>query len=347
MKSFHIKPGLIISLSIGCIFSLRLLLPLRRILPRNANRFQETGWNDIALAIFTISVFAFCCWLIHQYIVQTRFPARILNKKWVKAIIGILLCMLISHAVERINLFFLNNLFAASDALPARRWFFLNLRGFIIGGFQFFMVYYIAALKEAEQARLEIERLKHENLQARLNLLKQQISPHFLFNSLSTLKTIAPDNNTKQYIMQLSNVYRYLLNYNDSNVASVKDELAFTRSYLYILHERYEDALLVNIQIPDEVLPMNLPPLALQILIENAIKHNVLSTDEPLRINIYSDAQDQLTVENNLQPKLSVAENTGKGLQNINDRYELLAGQPIDIQHNGKKFIVKLPLLPS
>jgi two-component system, LytTR family, sensor kinase len=347
MKSFHIKPGLIISLSIGCIFSLRLLLPLRRILPRNANRLQETGRVDIALAIFTISVFAFCCWLVHQYIVQTRFQARILNYKWVKAIIGIFLCMLVSHALERISQVFLNNLFAASDALPTRRGFFLNLRGIIIGGFQYFMVYYIAALKDAEQARLEIERLKQENLQARLNLLKQQISPHFLFNSLSTLKTIAPDNNTKQYIMQLSNVYRYLLNYNDNNVASVKDELAFTRSYLYILQERYEDALQVNIQIPDEVLHRHLPPLALQILIENAIKHNVLSTDEPLRINIYSDAQDQLMVENNLQPKLSIAENTGKGLQNISDRYQLLSGKPIDIQQNGHKFIVKLPLLSA
>jgi LytS/YehU family sensor histidine kinase len=254
---------------------------------------------------------------------------------------------LVSHAVERISQLYMHNLSVNSDAPAARKLFFLTLRGFFIGGFQFFMVYYIAALKEAEQARVEIERLKQENLQARLNLLKQQISPHFLFNSLSTLKTIASDNNTKQYIMQLSNVYRYLLNYNDNNVASVKDELAFTRSYLYILHERYEDALQVNIEIPGEVLLKHLPPLALQILIENAIKHNVVSADEPLRINIYSKIPELITVENNLQPKLSVEENTGKGLQNISDRYQLLAGKTIDIQQNGDKFIVQLPLLSA
>jgi two-component system, LytTR family, sensor kinase len=349
MKSFHIKPGLIISLSIGCIFSLRLLLPLRRILPqRKLSRLQDTGLDNILLAIFTVTVFAFCCWLIHQYIVQTRFRIKLFNKKWIKGMAGILLGMLLSHAMERMfQIFSINPLSSVEGVPAARRLFFLNLRGFFIGGFQFFMVYYIAALKEAEQARLEIERLKQENLQARLNLLKQQISPHFLFNSLSTLKTIAPDNNTKQYIMQLSNVYRYLLNYNDNNIASVKDELAFTRSYLYILHERYEEALQVNIQIADEVLQRHLPPLALQILIENAIKHNVVSADEPLQINIYSDKQYQLTVENNLQPKLSIEENTGKGLQNISDRYQLLSGQPIDIQKKGNKFIVKLPLLSA
>jgi LytS/YehU family sensor histidine kinase len=207
------------------------------------------------------------------------------------------------------------------------------------------MVYYIAALQEAQQAKTEIEQLKKENLEARLNLLKQQISPHFLFNSLSTLKTIAPDNNTRQYIMQLSNVYRYLLNYNDNNMATLQNELAFTNSYLYILKERFENALQVNIQVPEQVLLKNMPPLALQILIENAIKHNVTSADEPLHINISSEQDAVLVVQNNLQPKLSFEKGSGKGLQNISDRYQLLSGKQIDIIQTRDHFIVKLPLL--
>jgi LytS/YehU family sensor histidine kinase len=254
--------------------------------------------------------------------------------------------MLLSHAFEYVQQLFYNSL-SSIDILPGRRPFYLTLRGFFIGGLQFFMVYYIAAIKEAEQSKIENEQLKKENLQARLNLLKQQISPHFLFNSLSTLKTIAPDTNTRQYIMQLSNVYRYLLNYNDNNMATLHDELAFTNSYLYILKERYEDALQLHIQVPDALLHLHIPPLSLQILVENAIKHNIISPTEPLHIYIHSDGHDTLTVENNVQPKLSTEKNTGKGLQNINDRYHLLSGKQIDITHTPSKFIVKLPLLLS
>ena len=347
MKTYYIKPALIISLSIGCIFSLRLFLPLKKMFPRQNFRTADVGLSDILFSVFIISLFAFCCWLIHQYIIKTRFSWQALNKTWVKSIAGIILCMLLSFGFELMQWLLRNRFFLSGQDEPMRKLFFLNLRGVIIGGFQFFMVYYIAALNEAQQAKIEIEHLKQENLQVRLNLLKQQISPHFLFNSLSTLRTIAPDNNTKQYVMQLSNVYRYLLNYNDNNVATLKDELAFTNSYLYILKERFEDALQVNIQVPEAFLSKKIPPLALQILIENAIKHNIISPDEPLHIDIHGEADDKLTVTNNLQTRLSIEKNTGKGLQNINDRYHLLSGKQIDIIDNGKTFIVKLPLLPS
>jgi len=320
------------------------MLPLKRLFPqRKFARLQEVGLNDIVATILVISLFAFCCWLIHQYIEQTRFSGRLLNTRWVKITAGMLLCVGLSHLFEFSQQYFLNTLFSFED--PPRRLFFLNLRGFVIGGFQLFMVYYIAAVKEAEHAKMEIEQLKKENLQARLNLLKQQVSPHFLFNSLSTLKTIAPDQHTRQYIMQLSNVYRYLLNYNDNNVAALKDELAFTNSYLYILQERFEQALQIRIQVPEELLSLNIPPLSLQILIENAIKHNVISPADPLHIYIHGEGNELLIVENNNQPKLSTEKNTGKGLQNINDRYQLLSGKQIDIIHTDTKFIVKLPLL--
>jgi len=323
---------------------LRLLLPLKRLFPqRKLTRLQEVGLNDILSTVIIISLFAFCCWLIHQYFEQTRFPGRLLNIKWVKITAGMLLCVGLSHLFEFSQQYLLNTLLSFED--QPRRLFFLNLRGFVIGGFQLFMVYYIAAIKEAEHAKIEIEQLKKENLQARLNLLKQQVSPHFLFNSLSTLKTIAPDHHTRQYIMQLSNVYRYLLNYNDTNMATLKDELAFTNSYLYILQERYEQALQIQIRVPDALLSLNIPPLSLQILVENAIKHNVISSADPLTIQIHSEGNDLLTVENTYQPKLSTEKHTGKGLQNINDRYQLLSGRQIEIIQTDTTFIVKLPLL--
>ena len=340
---FHIKPGIIISLSIGCFFMLRFLIPLKSHDPnQRLVQWSEGGWTEFILTFVVITLFAFTCWLIHQYARQTHFRTKFLNYNWVKGILGVLLCILISYNIDQLQL----HIYSANhDAPRLRRLFFLGVRGLTIGGFQYFVVYYIAAVKKVEHAKMEIEQLKKENLQARLNLLKQQISPHFLFNSLSTLKTIAPDANTRQYIMQLSNVYRYLLNYNDNNVASLKDELAFTNSYLYILKERFEDALQVHIQVPNDLLSRNIVPLSLQILIENSIKHNVISPADPLHIYIHNDGEEILTVENNVQPKLSIEKNTGKGLQNINDRYLLVSGKQIDITNNGTKFIVKLPLL--
>lgn len=304
----------------------------------------EGGLTDLLLTFLVIVFFAFGCWLIHQYLVQTNFRIKAFNYKWVKGSAGVLLCIMISYVIDQLQL----QIYTVSpDAPQVRKLFFLGMRGLIIGWFQYFMVYYIAAVKEAEHSKMEIEQLKKENLQARLNLLKQQISPHFLFNSLSTLKTIAPDQNTRQYIMQLSNVYRYLLNYNDNNLASLKDELAFTNSYLYILKERFEDALQLHIQVSAELLSLHILPLSLQILVENAIKHNIISPAEPLHIYIHNDGNDTLTVENNIQPKLSTEKNTGRGLQNISDRYQLLSGKQIQIAHTGTKFIVKLPLLQS
>ncbi|MBO7337467.1 MAG: histidine kinase [Paludibacteraceae bacterium] len=194
----------------------------------------------------------------------------------------------------------------------------------------------------------ELSKTKNENLETQLQLLKQQISPHFLFNSLNTLRCIATDNNTKSYITQLSNVYRYLLTnnkYKDEDLVFLKDELEFTNSYLYILKERFEDALDINININDETLYTQIPPLALQVLIENATKHNVISMDSPLCINIYNEGDDKLVVSNNLQAKLSSEDSLGIGLDNIKKRYQLLSDKEIEIIKTEKDFTVKLPLI--
>ncbi|MBO9203534.1 MULTISPECIES: sensor histidine kinase [Niastella] len=340
---FHIKPGIIISLSIGCFFVLRFLIPLQsRVADERLVQWTEGDLGEFLFTFAVISFFSFICWLIHQYIRQTHFRIKAFQYEWVKGVSGVLLCMLISYSIGRLQLYIYN---AHGAIPPLRRFFFLGIRGLSIGGFQYFMVFYTAAIKRVAHSKIEIEQLKKENLQTRLNLLKQQISPHFLFNSLSTLKTIATDQNTRQYIMQLSNVYRYLLNYNDNNVASLQDELAFTNSYLYILKERFEDALQVHILVAEELLSLYIPPLSLQILIENAIKHNVIAPGQPLHIYIYTDGNHTLTVENNIQPKLSMEKHTGKGLKNINDRLRLLSGKQLDITNTGTKFIVKLPLL--
>ncbi len=215
-------------------------------------------------------------------------------------------------------------------------------------GLILFIVGNINLVTAKQKNELEIEQLKQDNLEAKLKLLKQQISPHFLFNSLSTLKTMVKEKENKNYIMQLSNVYRYLLKsdgLNTNNLVTVKDELEFTQSYLYILKERFEDGLQVSINVAEQNCELLLPPLALQILIENAIKHNIVSIDEPLSIKIYDEEDKFLVVENNLHLKQSAEDSLGIGLQNIRDRYKLINEQDIEIIKSESVFAVKVPLL--
>jgi LytS/YehU family sensor histidine kinase len=141
-------------------------------------------------------------------------------------------------------------------------------------------------------------------------------------------------------------VYRYLLKDNNiQNLVCLKDELAFTESYLYIIKERFEDALIVSTTINEELLNKRLPPLVLQILIENAIKHNILTAEEPLKITIFTDKYQSLTVENILQPKQSTEDSLGIGLENIKGRYKLIGDKEIKILQTQHSFSVTVPLL--
>jgi LytS/YehU family sensor histidine kinase len=196
-----------------------------------------------------------------------------------------------------------------------------------------------------QKTQLENEQFKQAHLRAQLIALQQQLSPHFLFNSLSTLKTIAHDSETKKFVLQLSHVYRYMLNINEKQVTSVSDELSFLNSYLYILNQRFESSLRVFIHIPNEFMEYLIPPLSLQLLVENAIKHNALSPEQPLEIRIEVSAGQEIVVTNNYRPKKVPVDSTGMGLQNINDRFKLLFNKPVEVNKTDKAFTVKIPLI--
>ncbi|HMG09369.1 MAG TPA: histidine kinase [Mucilaginibacter sp.] len=262
---------------------------------------------------------------------------------------------IISNIIAVCVVLFLDYFLTVVNMMPARATGFSNSRDAVVNltatsfvsVFIYIIINNIQINITLQRSQLENEQLKQAQLRAQLLSLQQQVSPHFLFNSLSTLKTIAADHETKTYVVQLANVYRYLLSFNEHHLASVKDEIAFMKSYLYILQERFEHALQISIQVPDVFLGYYIPPLSLQLLIENAIKHNVVSPEQPLNIRIYTDQTPAIVIENGYQPKLSVEESTGKGLQNIKDRYHLLGGKEIGVLKNDNLFKVTLPLLQS
>lgn len=200
------------------------------------------------------------------------------------------------------------------------------------------------ALKQAE---LERERLQKLQLQNELDLLKNQVNPHFLFNSLNVLSSLITEDAAKaeDFVNQLSKVYRYVLQNNRCTWTSLQSELDFIQAYAYLLGTRYGNALQLSINAEQSALERQLPPLALQLLVENAVKHNVVHKNRPLAIEIIARTE-SLEVRNNLQRKArSQVLSHGVGLSNIADKYRLLQNLSIAIFENEESFCVTLPLL--
>lgn len=218
--------------------------------------------------------------------------------------------------------------------------FVLLVSGIYEGNFYF--ARWRVSVKEAEQ-------LKKANLQSQFESLKNQVSPHFLFNSLNTLSSLIEENPEQavRFVNQLSRVYRYLLQSNEKELTTVKEELDFLQAYFFLLETRFGEGLKLETSLPEQYLQSLIPPLTLQILVENAVKHNVVSVSKPLHIRIFSCNEDQICVSNNLQKKtLNVASN-GMGLANIAAKYRLLNKTGLDIGESGNRFQVSLPLIKN
>lgn len=204
-----------------------------------------------------------------------------------------------------------------------------------------------AFLVNWRQVAINAEKLNQENMAARYESLKNQVNPHFLFNSFNALTNLVYEDQDKavKFIKQLSEVYRYVLDTRDKEVVPLEQEMKFLQSYLYLQKIRFGDKL--DIQFSVDGVQSQVAPLALQMLIENAIKHNVVSEDDPLRIAVYPEGA-FIVVENNLQKKTSLGEpSAGVGLENICKRYEYLSDTKAEVVKTADKFIVKLPILAS
>ena len=211
--------------------------------------------------------------------------------------------------------------------------------------------FYLAANRRAyrqlEVVQVRAERLEKENVQAQFAALKSQVNPHFLFNSLSILSSLvhADAELSEKFIDQLSRAYRYILEQKDNERVLLKTEIEFIQAYRFLLNIRFENKFDVVINVPEaDQTRYMIAPLTLQLLVENAVKHNRMSAKEPLRVNIYLD-RDYLVVQNTLQLRPQSEKSTGLGLQNIITRYSLLTEQSVWVGESDGNFVVKIPLL--
>lgn len=223
-----------------------------------------------------------------------------------------------------------------------------EFRAVITAGILLLLIFLLDTSQKLLKTNTENQRLQLENSLAKFEMLKQQVNPHFLFNSLNILKTMvkSADAKAEEFIIRLSEFYRSTLLTNAQDQVTLEEELRVIEHYIFMLKARFEEKLLVEERIAPGHLKYRLPPFTLQLLIENCIKHNVVSEEKPLHIELFTE-DTALVVRNNLQQKRSVEAGSRTGLQNISRRMEILTGKAIQIEQTATHFTVRLPLIPS
>ena len=206
--------------------------------------------------------------------------------------------------------------------------------------------FYISQYKNKQ---LEAEELKRINTQAQLQSIKNQINPHFLFNNLNVLSSMVMQENpdANRFIEEFSKVYRHVLNSQQHELIPLKEEMEYIKPYLFLLEKRFPDSIFVETDIPKGFEEYFIVPVSVQMLIENAIKHNIVSRSKPLRINISVQGDSQLLISNNLQLKSAGEPSTQIGLKNIGQRYEIITKRKIEVRKTESAFMVQIPLVQT
>lgn len=204
----------------------------------------------------------------------------------------------------------------------------------------------IVWFKRSQTTLLKAERLERENSEIKFETLKNQLNPHFLFNSLNVLSSLINKDSEKAqgFVDEFSSIYRYTLDVIEKPVVELREEIDFAKSFLFLQKIRFDNAVDMEINVDASKLNYLVPPLAVQTLLENAFKHNKATVESPLKIKIFNE-NDWLLVVNNLQPKIKGADSKGVGLNNLNKRYELLGEELPQYSVTEKQYIAKIPLI--
>lgn len=266
-------------------------------------------------------------------------------KKWIRLLAIILgtffITILLSYGLSRLRM-----LIDVRDFHHPERFLWGNMvKDLFIAIIVIFSTQLIYLWDKQQKTSLVNQKLMTENMRTRYEVLKNQVDPHFLFNSLNTLNSLigSDDDKAREYVQQLSSVFRYTLQNKD--IIEFKNELEFSWAYLHLMKIRYADSLQIEANIPEKYNNYYIMPLSLQILFENAIKHNVISNKYPLKINIETTDNDTVKVFNIIQPKKDSDKGEGIGLANLTERYKLLLQKDVVISNANGVFSVEIPLI--
>lgn len=302
----------------------------------------------IAIADSILVIYA--VWLSLRFIIvqmQSRFYHALSNAR--RLTIQLSISLVISFIIITLNNIFLHNLFdnygSWYDLTLKHKALYLTMLSFVIMINSIYENFYL--FSKLNQAMVSEEKYRKHSVSAELQNLKSKINPHFLFNTFNALSEIIEEEpkRASHLVHELSDVYRYVLQTQDENWVPLRDEFEFASSFAQLLKMRYEQNLQVDITLSEECKKCKILPLSLQLLIENAIKHNEISTKHPLRIEVYTENEEFLVVKNKKMPRKTLPSSTKTGLDNINKRYKHLAEKEIIIDDSNGWFTVKLPLM--
>jgi two-component system LytT family sensor kinase len=233
----------------------------------------------------------------------------------------------------------LKNLLPNMIHLELKGWIKYGMLGFLIGGLIFFYVQWQETLKNEQK-------LREEKLVFQYETIKNQVNPHFLFNSLNTLSSLINGNaRAEDFIHKLSSIYRYILENRNVDQVGLEEEIEFTKNYFSLQKIRDEEKVSLEIR-PVDTKKYRILPISLQLLLENALKHNSATRDHPLTITIYTE-DNFIVVKNNLQKKLNIEGSPGTGLRNLGERLKLITDREMKVIETSDEFIVKIPLITT
>lgn len=312
-----------------------ILMSIPKIAERHFNLY-ETIVNFVLTTLFSLFVWYFNIYTLPTYSKKDIATGFSVNRMIKNLAMGFLIMFVLAGLQQ----FILSHLpFTATMVM-------VEVRGVLISITFYMFIHLLYQSYHNQQVSLELERSKMDNLGAQYELLKQQVNPHFLFNSLNTLKYMVEsrDEHTVEFVLKLSDFYRFTLESRKLNLIKVSEELKILESYVYLLKARFEEGIDLSINIDPQVHQTYIPPFTLQLLVENCIKHNVVSLEKPLQVKVYSEG-DYIVVQNQIQLKRTPEASTGMGLENINQRYTHMLDKKIIIEPTEQFFTVKLPVI--
>jgi len=286
------------------------------------------------------SIFALLIWYLNIYVLSKKGKPVQHGISYAKLIKSLAIGVLIMFCLAWIQQLILSHINFGPVVLM------VEVRGILINLIFYMFLHLLQQNYENQQVSMELEKIKNDSLGAQYELLKQQVNPHFLFNSLNTLKAMVEtgDEDAIDFILKLSNFYRFTLESRKMDLIHVYEELEILNAYLFLQKARFDGGFTFTNSISTDILQTLIPPFTLQLLIENCIKHNVVSLDKPLHIRLYSEG-DKIVVENPIRLKTADSRSTGVGLKNITLRYQHLLEEPIEISNSCETFKIKLPLI--
>ena len=312
-------------------------------------RFQYEGINDLMIEFAYYQLYAFLLGFSNisyfKYLESLKWPEGSMIKRIVIGILGSLVVTVIGLFIIRVitSVLIEGASFSEFFEQEQMRNYYFGIWATLTVVVVYHVIYYY---NKYQKTKVKESQIVAKNQTAKFESLKNQLDPHFLFNSLNVLTSLIGENpaQAEKFTTKLSKVYRYVLEQKDKDLTSVDEELKFASSYMQLLQMRFEDA--IEYQVPQGASDPDLKivPLSLQVLLENAGKHNVITSSQPLTIKIYEEGG-YLVIENTLNLKASLGKSTKVGLRNIKQRYELISTSKVSIEKNSTYFKVKLPLL--